>query len=583
MKTPSKKLKVLLQQGKLDTAFNQLQRQNRKISDEERWLSLGDVCHENGFHSAYFQCCIACLKINPQNAYAYYGAGNACFKTGDIKKALQFTQQAVMHGRNDPKILSAAGILLQKSGRHDGAIQYFLHSLKHDPNNAMVHSLAGRSHQLTGNAEQAVLHYKKSLELNPRLEKSLMWLSAHYQTVGDFDNSLHFINEALKVSPKSPSLLSIYANLLTMLGKKSEAYKIVRGLIDDDKHIPFTLNVYSILYQNHGDTSELVKLLENEIKRTSISDADKRMLGYALGKVYDSLGKYESAFRYYKLANNLNSSKYHIEAHVAHVQEIVDVYNQEYTSALPQYSESNDSPIFIIGMPRSGTTLVEQILSRHPKVHATGELTFIVDIVRNLCGKLATNNINLSIIRQLNVEDFKNRAEEYMCRVTELLGSADRFTDKLPTNYMYLGLISQMFPKAKIIHCNRDPRDTCLSIYFQDLGSFHAYSNDLCDTAYVYSEYVRLMNHWRNVLNIPILDIYYEDIVSDIKGNVERILDFCDLDWEDECLLFYKSERLVATSSFDQVKQPIYNQSAGRWRNYKQHLGDIEQILKPVL
>ncbi len=543
------------------------------------WLSLAGICHELKLHDAYLQCCMACLRLDPKNAKAYSGAGRAYLDKGDPKQALQYTQQAVTFGQNDPKILHAAGVVLQKLGRHDGALHYFQLSLKLDPDNAMTHCLIGRSYQLMGSNEQAVLHYKESLKQNPRIEKSLMWLSAHYQTLGDFDNALHFISEALKLSPKSPSLLSIYANLLTILGKKDEAYKVVRGLIDRDKYVPFTLFVYSLLCPKLGETDELVQLSKQLINSSGISDADKRMLGYALGKSYDAEGDYDTAFQYYTLANNLHSGKYSVESYAALTQEIIDLYDKDYTATLPVNLEQQYSPIFIIGMPRSGTTLVEQILSKHSKVYAAGELAYIVDIVRNLSGTAATDNLHLELIRQFQADDFKIRADEYMRRTDELSAGAERVTDKLPSNYLYLGLISQMFPQAKIIHCTRDPRDTCLSIYFQDLGTYHAYGSSLSDTAHVYAEYKRLMDHWKDVLKIPILDVCYEDVVEDLRSNVEQMLDFCGLDWEQGCLEFHQSDRKVATSSFDQVKQPIYKKSAGRWQNYKQHLTVLEQML----
>lgn len=532
---------------------------------------------------AHLQCCMACLKLNPLNAYANSAAGQACLAKGEPQKALQFTQQAVTIGENDPKILYTAGVVLQKLERHKGALHYFLQSLQLDPTNAMAHCLVGRSYQLTGNAEQAVFHYKESLKYNHHLEKSLMWLSAHYQTVGNFENAIHFINEALRGSPKSAALLSIHANLLTMSGEKAEAYKVVRSLIDNNKYIPFTLYVYSLLCPKYGETSELIQLSENLIKNISTSNADKIMLGYALGKVHDSEERYDEAFRYYEFANNLHSGKYSTESYVALTQEIIDLYDKEYTSSLPSNPETHHAPIFIIGMPRSGTTLIEQILSKHSKVYAAGELAYIIDIVRNLSGKPATNNLHLNLIRQFQGADFKSRADAYIHRTSELSGGAERVTDKLPSNYLYLGLIAQMFPNAKIIHCVRDPRDTCLSIYFQDLGTYHAYGNNLGDTAHVYAEYRRLVDHWKSVLEIPILDVRYEDVVADLKNNVEQILNFCELDWEEGCLEFYTSERKIATSSFDQVRQPIYNRSVERWSNYKQHLDVLEEILEPFL
>ena len=239
---------------------------------------------------------------------------------------------------------------------------------------------------------------------------------------------------------------------------------------------------------------------------------------------------------------------------------------------LPRARVHSDRPVFIVGMVRSGTTLVEQILSSHPDVYGAGELPDITEITRALPGFLGTGDRYPECLPKLTPEAADVMARRYLDRLTQIAPKARRVTDKLPGNFMYLGLIEFLFPGARIIHCMRDPVDTCLSAYFQDFSNNHPYAYDLSNLGAFYRGYLKLMAHWRKVIHLPLLEIKYEDLISDQERVTRSLVEFCGLEWDNRCLQFHETKRFVGTASHDQVNRPLYRESIQRWKNYERHL-----------
>jgi hypothetical protein len=230
-------------------------------------------------------------------------------------------------------------------------------------------------------------------------------------------------------------------------------------------------------------------------------------------------------------------------------------------------------------MPRSGTTLVEQILSSHPAVYGAGELKDIGELANSLPGMIGTNKPfpqNIALLTRVHLDRL---ATTYLDRLRELSPDALRVTDKM-LGFIYLGLIELILPGARVIHCVRDPQDTCLSAYFQDFSESHPYAYDLHNLGVYYSGYRRIMNNWKNVLiNVRMMEVSYEELVRNQEAVSRRMIDFCDLPWDDRCLQFHENRRYVATASYDQVRQPMYRSSVGRWKNYERHLNKLKAAL----
>jgi len=298
-----------------------------------------------------------------------------------------------------------------------------------------------------------------------------------------------------------------------------------------------------------------------------------RGLEFALGKVYTDLGDDDRSFEHYRAGNELARSKvpFDIARHVARVDREIELFSAERLAAMPRGSDS-DAPILIVGTPRSGTTLTESIISSHSQVAGAGEMTF---------WSAAMSHVMPGFPASYTPVMAKQLADEYLVFLRQHSATAHRITDKMPGNYMHLGIIHAVFPNAKIIHTKRHPIDACLSIYFQNFPDAHEYKWDLESLAAWYEQYQRLMAHWRSVLPPGVLyEIQYEDLVEDQEGESRKLLDFLGLQWEGDVLDFHKQERAVFTASKWQVRQPVYKTSKERWRRYEKHLGPLMGLLK---
>jgi tetratricopeptide (TPR) repeat protein len=296
-----------------------------------------------------------------------------------------------------------------------------------------------------------------------------------------------------------------------------------------------------------------------------------------LGKLYDSDKNYEPAFRHYRTANDLDPEKFDIDKNGQVFGTLIKFFSHETQSKRPRASNRSRLPVFIVGMPRSGTTLTEQILASHPLVHGAGELLKMDQIKKSL-GAL-TGTPWPQYADRLDRKTLDKVAQEHLEWLGGLAKGKARVTDKMPHNFLSLGLIDLLFPEARIIHCQRDPMDNCLSIYFQHFNSEHAYANNLEHLGIYYRQYEQVMAHWRKAVRLPILDVRYEQMVAEPEQSARRLVEFCGLEWDDRCLRFYESGRVVATPSYDQVRQPIYRKSVARWKRYEKHLEPLKRSL----
>jgi hypothetical protein len=298
-----------------------------------------------------------------------------------------------------------------------------------------------------------------------------------------------------------------------------------------------------------------------------------------MGKYFDDLKNYEQAFHSYRLANELTKrygAKFDKSQLSRHVDRTMSLYDREWLRVARIESTGSERAIFIVGMPRSGTTLAEQILASHPSVFGAGELRFWNDAAAAYEPSTTGGTTAASTIAAL--------AMHYLRQLTDLSTDALRVVDKMPTNYANLGLIHAALPKARIIHMQRNPIDTCLSIYFQNFSISHAYANDLEDLAHYCAEYLRLMTHWRATLpEGTILDVSYDGLVEDQETWSRKMLEFAGLPWDPRCLDFHRTARTVLTPSKWQVRQKISKSSSGRWRNYESFVEPLRRLLEPAV
>ena len=249
---------------------------------------------------------------------------------------------------------------------------------------------------------------------------------------------------------------------------------------------------------------------------------------------------------------------------------------------LPLADNASELPVFIVGMPRSGTSLVEQILASHPQIAGAGELDDIANIAGDLSKALATEARYPDCVSVLTPAVANKAAETYLERLRAMSDSAERVTDKAPLNFRHLGLIALLFRRSRIIHCVRNPLDTCLSCYFHDFGTRHAYSCDLNHLGLYYRDYRRLMTHWRDALGREIFEAVYEELTDDLEGQARKLVAFCGLEWDDACLKYHELPRVVGTASYDRVRGQVCGSSVGRWRHYNAHLEPLKEALGDI-
>ena len=328
-----------------------------------------------------------------------------------------------------------------------------------------------------------------------------------------------------------------------------------------------------------GKSSARLQRLEAVWEATGVPDADRIKVGFALGRIYDRRQQYDRAFAVFDEANRLQSETlaYSLREQEAMFKRHTDSLTAEFIDYCRPAQISDSTPILVVGMPRSGTSLVEQILASHPAVHGAGEVEhtrLLAEDVDKMTGKPFPENI-----QEIAPNKLGELAFDYVQRLKKNTGSAQRVVDKLPHNFLRIGLFAALLPNVRIILCERDPLDNCLSIFQHPFSAGHGYSSDLTDLGEYYRLYEKLISHWSKLLPNFIYRLQYEDLVNDTENQIRKLLDYCDLSFHENCLSFQNTQRYVDSPSSGQVRQAMHSNSIGRASNYKDHLQPLIEAL----
>ncbi len=470
----------------------------------------------------------------PHSGLAWKALGLALM--AQEKDALGALQKAAALRPNDPEVHGNLGNALQTAERRADAIASYQRAIALAPNYADMYSNLGTLYRLQGQTRLAEQSARQALQLNPKSAAATALLAALHADRGQFAEAESLCRQALALDPSSPQALADMVYLRRMTAR---------------------------------DASWLVTA--QRFLTTPMPPRREAYLQYAIGKYHDDLHEYAAAFASYRRANVLvrrSGPAYDRVGLSRAVDLAIHCFDRTWLERLPGDAEASERPVFIVGMPRSGTSLAEQILASHPRVYGAGELDYWStqpQVVNSLLRPAAIDSAQLH-----------HMARGYLQLLQRLSVNAARVIDKMPSNFLYLGLIHAALPKAKILHMRRDPIDTCLSIYFQNFGSLHSYATDLDDLAHYYREYRRLLAHWRAILPATtLLDVPYEALVADPGTWTRTIVDFTGLPWNERCLAFQETERSVITASKWQVRQRISRSSVERWRNYKEFIAPL--------
>jgi len=403
---------------------------------------------------------------------------------------------------------------------------------------------------------------------------------------GDYDMALQTFDSILKILPEDPVTLTSRGNALKTQGRTDEAIDSYRRAI---KKFPGHGEAYYSLanLKLFGFSDIEITAMESQEYNPMISHMSRVYLDFALGKAYEDKGAFDKSFTYYergnaakKLQSRYKSSDLTVEFHAQ-----TEVFDEDFVTSHSQTGNMASDPIFIVGLPRSGSTLLEQILASHSLVDGTMELPNILTLAQTLRrGERISNTKHYpGVLRNLDPSQLSEFGQKFIEDTRIHRGSAPFFIDKMPNNFRHIGLINLILPNAKIIDARRHPMGCCFSGFKQLFAEGQDFTYGLEEIGTYYKDYVELMDHWDKVLPGKVLRVQYEDVVEDLDTQVRRILDYCGLDFEDSCISFYETERSVRTPSSEQVRQPIYQSGVDQWKNFEANLEPLKTALGPVL
>ena len=511
------------------------------------------------------------------------------YQAGQFMNALPLVRKIVSRQTTDVDLLNISGLLELQAGSAERAIDWFHIVHSQIPDNLDVSENLGSSYCAAGQYDNGQKQFVALLKKQPKRLQAWCNLGSAKSNLGDTVGARIAYETALDLDPNFIPALTNLALLEGQSGARElalEYYHKILLLHPTDGEIYSDLSRFKKYKPEDPDILKMEKLMRTSI----ISSHDRMYLGYALAKAYEDIGQLDKSIENLNGASALKRASVRFD--ITDVKNNVDAIIKSFTPDVlkrPEKEFAHQTPVFIVGMPRSGTTLVEQIIASHSRVIGGGELSFLRDVITGQgssdvsISSLSPNNIGYPFgAVSLSDEDLEKIGQTYLNLATKRVKATDTFTDKMPSNFFFIGLIKLALPHAKIIHCKRSPLDTCFSCYSIHFPYGQEFSNDLADLGQYYQEYDRLMGHWKKVLGDNILDMSYEHLVQDPKSGTEKLLAFCDLEWEGGCLEFHKTERHVTTASAAQVRQPIYKTAVKRWQRYAYYLQPLIDALGPL-
>jgi tetratricopeptide (TPR) repeat protein len=488
-------------------------------------------------------CCRRALALRPDFVEAHNNLGIAFLEQGKVDEAVACFRRALELKPEFPEALNNLGVACRDQGNPDEAVACCRRALALKPNYPEAHYNLGNALKDRSELHEAIACYRRAIELKPELAEAHGELGCALGEIGDLGGAEHSFRSALRLNPR---IAFVHCKLAQLLGCK----------------LP------------EKDLADQRRLLA-EGKWT---DQQRLCLHFGLARVLDARGEYAEAADHAEQANSLQLSEWRKQGKEYDPKWCADLVNRMIAVCTADFFErvrgfglESEVPVFIVGLPRSGTTLVEQILASHSHVFGAGEIRLADGTMAALAER---GRDAIEGLRHIDHETARRLACRHLERLRALSPTAVRIVDKLPENYLYLGLLTSLFPRARFIHCCRDLRDVAVSCWMTPFEEIR-WASDQQHIASRFHEYHRIMEHWREVLPVPLLEVDYEETVADLEGVARRLVAWCGLEWEAGCLEFHRAKRPVKTASAAQVRQPIYTSSVGRWRHYEQSLATL--------
>jgi tetratricopeptide (TPR) repeat protein len=531
---------------------------------------------------------------------------------GQVGAAITLCEESLEHWPDNPSLYNMLGLALLNDGRAAEAAGSLQRAIALDPSVAIVHHNLGMALQAAGRDNEAIAAYHQAITLDSALVEAWSQLAHLLFAHGRRDEARECLRQGSVAQPDSATSLLLRAELELAEGRLTEAESLVNQVISHHPRIAAAHHLAAIIQQQagrfdeasasyettarlsphrtlallglvmsrklHADDQPLIDRLQDALRSSSIPDVSRADIHYALGKAFDDLADFEQAIWHLDAANAIVAdridqigARFDQQQHHANIEQIIQTFSAEFFQQRGMFGHATELPVLIVGMPRSGTTLVEQIVSSHPAIGAGGEQHFWPDRSAMLGQAMA------DLIHPRQLQDI---SEQYASTLRALAPEASRVTDKMPANFLLLGLIHLALPNARVIHCRRHPVDVCLSIYATPFSNLVNFARRREDIVAYYRGYAKLMAHWRRVLPPEQFhEIEYERLVRDHEGEARRLISFCGLEWDAACLRHERNTHPIHTPSWWQARQPVYRTSVDRWRRYEPWLGAFSQLL----
>lgn len=504
---------------------------------------------------------------------------NAAEEAGKLGVAQAILGKATKDYPKDPKPLLRLVRLLSRKGKEPKlALPLLPRLLKLAPNSGLAHELAAETYCKLRHYEIALVHADKALALAPKSPDTLYVAATVYQFNARHDETIRLINRALSLRPDHRPSKFLLASSLNASGQQKEAEAICRAIFAESPSNAHNLMLWNRTVKASVDDpiyQYLSKTLLPEFTRTG--DPRLQMVLRILGKSENDIGNYVQSFKYYTQAKTLDTNRHDRSKNKRFVGELLA--NTSRADFFSVQGNESESPVLIVGMPRTGSTLLEQILSSHPEIGGIGESPELRSLAASV-GFRSDDGAGLArLARDLSPQKAKELAEIYLKKSKSIAPGKLRIVDKNLHNFELLGLFARMFPKGRVILALRDPLDNCVSCYLQPLNEFHSYTQDLTSLGQYYADFRRLVAHWQKVIPNPMMEVHYEDMVADTEGMARKIIDFIGLEWDPACLSFQENKSHVRTLSVSQVRQPIYKTAVKRWQRYEEFLDPLKAEL----
>jgi len=510
-------------------------------------------------------------RVDPAKMQHLLQQGNGCLTRGEWAQAAVHYEQLLELQPRHPEALAQLGVALFSLGRYEEAERCYRESLEINPMSAST--LCNLATVLQGDPPEAEKYLRRALKLNPKYADARSKLGLSLAFAGRLREAKAAFQKALKVDPRHAEALLGLGQIARTEGHFAEAESFIKHALKFEPKLPGAWAATTSIRRVTAADGDWLKGAE-EIAASGISLWQEAELRFAIGKYCDDVEDFERAFQNYRRGNELLkkvSQKYDRQAQSSFADDMIRSHSREALARAADSGSASMKPVFVLGMPRSGTSLVEQIIASHPSARGAGELQFWLDTGRAYRTELQQGILDEPVRKKL--------ADNYLRILARHGRDALGVVDKATFNCDYIGLLHSVFPKARIIYMRRDPIDTCLSCYFQNFSATMSFSMDLTDLADYYRVHQRLMKHWLTALPTgTVLEVPYEELVADQVAWTHRILNFLELEWDDRCLSFDKTERSVNTASAWQVRQKIYDRSVQRWRHYERFIGPLKGL-----